>query len=426
MSLLDHINPLTPERYPRCRIPENLEDVSERGPETSPESVGASEQGIEELWEHLVDVYRTGMHPAIQVCVQRKGEVVLNRAIGHASGNSPLDPPDAPKRKIGLETPIGLFSASKAVTAMLVHKLAFQGVLHLDDWVCDYIPEFARHGKERISIRHVLAHRAGVPNLPPNSLDLELLNQPDRILELLCDAELQSRPGRVLAYHAVTGGFILGAVMEQATGKTLRELLRSEIADPLDLRWLNYGADPDKLDEVAINAFTGPPAPPPLSSVLQRALGADLRAVVDLSNDPRFLTGVLPSANIVSTAQEMCTFFQCLLDGGVYKGQEVFDPRCIRHAVAEQSWWEIDFTLIIPIRYGLGFMLGNKRIGPFGTDSERAFGHVGLSNVFCWADPERETSVALLTTGKPIAAPHVVPLLLGFIKGTGSVFSKVE
>jgi CubicO group peptidase (beta-lactamase class C family) len=121
----------------------------------------------------------------------------------------------------------------------------------------------------------------------------------------------------------------------------------------------------------------------------------------------------------------MATFYQCLLDGGMHDGKRIFDRRTVRHAVAEQSWWEIDFTLIFPLRYGLGFMLGNKRMGPFGGDTEHAFGHVGLSNVFCWADPERQISVALLNTGKPIAAPHVIPLF-AFINGVGEVFSKID
>ncbi len=425
MTLFDCINPFSSDRYPACPVPENLDEVTERGPEVSPDSVGGSEEGIDELWGHIEAMYRTGMHPAVQVCVRRSGEVVLNRAIGYASGNCPDDAPDAPKHQVGLETPINIFSASKAVTAMLVHKLISKGVLHLDDWVSDYIPEFARHGKERISIRHVLAHRSGVPNLPPGSLDLDLLNQPDQILELLCDAQLQSRPGRMLAYHAVTGGFILAEVMKRATGRDMRDLIRSEIADPLGLRWLNYGVEADETSEVAVNAFTGPPPPPPLSSILKRALGVSLRDVVDLSNDPRFLTGVLPSANIMTTADEMSTLFQCLLVGGVHHGERVFDRRSIRHAVAEQSWWELDLTLLIPIRYGLGFMLGNKRLGPFGMDSERAFGHIGLSNIFCWADPERDLSVALLTTGKPIAAPHVIPMF-SFINGVGRVFPKIH
>lgn len=430
VNLLDRLNPLSQDSFAqaaftRCRIPDHLESVTRYGPETPPEQLGATPDEVEALWGHIEDVYRTGMHPAIQLCVRREGEIVLHRAIGHTSGNSPDDAPDAEKKTVDLETKINLFSATKAVTAMLIHKLASQGALHLEDRVCDYIPEFARHGKHRVTIRHVLGHRAGLPGLPPEYLDLDLLNRPADLLEAICELRLSSRPGRVLAYHAVTGGFVMGEVIRRASGVSLREYLRREVCEPLGLRHLNYSMPLDQLDEVAVNAFTGPPTPPPIAGILRRAIGASLPDVVALSNDPRYLTGILPSASMVTNAEEMSRFYQCLVDEGEYNGVQVFDPRSIRHAATEQSWWEIDFTLMAPVRYGLGFMLGNKKFSPFGADTERAFGHVGLSNIFCWADPARKLSVALLSTGKPIVAPHVVPLFR-FIGGVGEVFGKFD
>jgi CubicO group peptidase (beta-lactamase class C family) len=174
---------------------------------------------------------------------------------------------------------------------------------------------------------------------------------------------------------------------------------------------------------VAKNAFTGLPVVPPMKQLLQRALGVTMREAVDLSNDPRFITGIIPSANTYATADEVSLFYQCMLQSGEYGGEQVFAPRTIRHATAEQSFWEVDFTLGLPIRYGLGFMLGNKTVGLFGRDNPFAFGHLGLSNVFSWADPERGISVALLSSGKGILGPHVMPLvqLLGEI---GNVFGR--
>jgi CubicO group peptidase (beta-lactamase class C family) len=78
----------------------------------------------------------------------------------------------------------------------------------------------------------------------------------------------------------------------------------------------------------------------------------------------------------------------------------------------------------LPLRYGLGFMLGNENIGPFGTDNPLAFGHIGLSNTFAWADPERDLSVALINTGKPIISLHGVRLVQ-FLLEVGRAFPKV-
>jgi len=83
------------------------------------------------------------VHPALQLCVRRHGEVVLDRAIGHARGNGPDDDRDSEKVLVTTDTPFCVFSASKAMTAMVVHKLHERGLLDVNDTVAEYIPEYA-------------------------------------------------------------------------------------------------------------------------------------------------------------------------------------------------------------------------------------------------------------------------------------------
>jgi len=395
----------------RCRVPSDLDQVTCRAQETPPEAVGLAPASIERIWEAARALYRTGVHPALQLCIRRRGEIVLHRAIGHAAGNAPQDAEDAPRIPCTTQTPFNIFSASKAVTAMVIHKLDEERLLHLEDPVCEFIPEFARHGKHRITIRHILSHRAGIPNLPPDAIDLELLGRPERVVEILANARPRTRPGRLLAYHAVSGGFLLAEVVRRITGSDIRKLLEDRISQPLGLRWLSYGVPLVDVPSVAVNALTGPPVPPPLTRILRNALGTTLAHAIELSNDPRYLTGIVPSANVVTTAEELSAFYQCLLEGGKLGGVRVFDPRTVRHATAEQNHWELDFTLGMPIRYGLGFMLGGAPVSLFGLDNPQAFGHLGLSNVIAWADPERDLSVALLNNGKPIVSTHVVRMV---------------
>ena len=130
-----------------------------------------------------------------------------------------------------------------------------------------------------------------------------------------------------------------------------------------------------------------------------------------LANDPRFLTGIVPAANVVTTAAELSAFYQCLLDQGSLDGVRVFTPRTIQHATSEVSYLEVDLTLGFPLRYSLGFMLGGRVPNLFGYDNPHAFGHLGLSNIFSWADPERQLSVALLASGKPIISAHAIRLV---------------
>lgn len=398
-----------PRRAARVRLPPSLSEVTRRAHEDDPHSAGLSRDGIAAIWQAVERLYGTALYPAISLCMRRRGRVVLDRSIGHSHGNSPADPADGPKTVCTPGTPMCIFSASKAITAMLIHLLDDRGVVHVDDRVCEYIPEFGRHGKQWITLRHLLTHRAGIPQVG-GAEDVELLYQWDNLIAKLCEARPVSRPGRRVQYHAISGGFVLGEVVRRATGRPIAEVLRSEILDPLGFDTLGYGIAPERMGEVAINASTGPPVPFPASLVARNALGVSFEKATEISNTEAWLGSVVPSGNVVGTANELSRFYQLLLEGGALDGVRIMDDRTVRRARNETAYLELDFTLAMPVRYGTGLMLGAEWLGPFGPRSRNAFGHLGFINIFGWADPDRELSVGLLTTGKPFLSSHLIPL----------------
>jgi CubicO group peptidase (beta-lactamase class C family) len=232
------------------------------------------------------------------------------------------------------------------------------------------------------------------------------------MLEMLCAAKPRSRPGKLLSYHAVSGGFIIAEIVRRVTGRDIRAVLGQELLEPLGFRWGNYGVRPNDVQRVAFSYPTGPPALPPLSTVLRRALGLPPDEITAHSNDPRFLTGVVPSGNVVTTANELSRFFELLRAGGELDGVRVLEPRTVRRAISERAFREIDFTLVAPLRHASGFMLGASAVSLFGPDTEEAFGHLGFTNVLGWADPERALSVGLMTSGKPLLHPALGDLWL--------------
>jgi CubicO group peptidase (beta-lactamase class C family) len=410
--------PFVPDPLRRIRVPKDLGAVSRVGTEADPASAGMTRDGVERIWSAACGLYRTGVHPAIQLCVRREGEIVLQRSIGHASGNGPRDSEDVPKTIATPQTPFCIYSASKAVTATVVHMLDERGLLHVGDRVCEYIPEYGSHGKDAITVAHVLSHRAGVPNLPADALSLDNIGDDELLLRILCDARPLSRPGKTLAYHAVSGGFILGEIVRRVTGRDIRTVLADEILRPLGFRWGNYGVAPDDVPLVGLGYSTGAPVVPPISTILERALGQPVDKVVETSNDPRFLTGVVPAANVVTTADELSRFFEILRRGGEVDGVRVMEPRTIRRALTEQSFREIDFTLGAPLRQSLGYILGARWISLYGPDTEHAFGHLGFTNILGWADPERGLSCGLITSGKPVLYPEL-PQFIGVMRRIG-------
>jgi CubicO group peptidase (beta-lactamase class C family) len=240
--------------------------------------------------------------------------------------------------------------------------------------------------------------------MPPEEMNLDNLARPERIVAMLCDSAPTWTPGRRLAYHAITGGFLLGEVVRRATGRDIRTVLASEILEPLGFHWMNYGARPRDLPKVARNYFTGPPLLPPLRLLSRRALGVDFADVAELANDPRYLAAIVPAGNTVSSANELSRFYQLLLNEGELDGIRIFEPRTIHRATSEQSYLEFDLTLGIPTRYSMGFMLGG--FGLYGPETAHAYGHVGFINILAWADPERQVAAALTNSGKPFFFPE--------------------
>lgn len=399
--------PFGPDPLRRIRVAKDLDAITDVGAEVDPALAGMTPEQVDRIWHAVTRLYRSGVHPAMQLTVRRDGHVVIDRAIGHARGNGPRDPRDGEKVRVRTDTPFVIFSASKAIMATVIHLLDERGALHIGDRVCEHLPEFGAHGKRAVTIAHVLSHRAGVPNVPSEVLNLENVHDHELAVKTMCDAEPLSRPGKALAYHAISGGFILDAVVRRITGKTIREVLHEEILGPLGFRFCNFGVAEQDVPLVGLSAATGAPTLPPVSTVLGRALGRHPDEIPALSNDPRFLTGIIPAGNGVASAHELSRFFEMLRCGGELDGVRVMEARTIRRALTEQSYREIDLTLGFPTRYALGFMLGAQLLSLYGPDTERAFGHLGYTNTVGWADSRRAISCALVTSGKPIVYPEI-------------------
>ena len=296
---------------------------------------------------------------AAQLCVLRDGETVLERSIN-------AEP----------DQPFLLFSAGKPLTAMLVHRLAAQGVLGLDDPVARHWPEFGEQGKGTITIRQVLQHRSGLPygkNLP---FDAVLAPNWDRSVRALAGARPRYAAGAVPAYHVLSFGFLLGEVVQRVTGEPFREVLRREVLTP-------YGMSRTRL---------GGPGP----SVF---LVGGIRRV--LFNQGFFRQAAIPAATVLGTARDLAQFYQAVLD----------DPAAAEARTPSSGDGEVDRVLGLPIRWSQGFQLGGlSRSRAMGRLSgPLTFGHNGSNACVGWADPARRLVVAYLTNrleGPVAGSPH--------------------
>lgn len=374
--------------------------------EYAPQDVGLDAKAVVNIWTAVEKLYDTGVHPAITVVIRRGGKIIMKRAIGAVSGTAPGD--TGPLVPLSPDAPMSLFSASKAITSLLVHKLVEDGSVRLDEPVSTYIPEFSARGKHRVTVRELLAHRAGIPALPIEYPEPELLKHWDAIVAILCAAKPLDPTFRKQAYHALTGGFIIGEVVRRASGRELPDLLREWLAQPLGCKHLTYGLDASLRSQLPPNVCTGPKPFWPASAYIKSIIGVPFEHAVRSSNDDSFLSSVVPAGNICATADDASRVFQMLLNGGEFNGVRIFKPETVAEAIKPAGRIQIDRTIGIPLRYSAGFMLGESPVGLYGPWCRQAFGHLGFINVLCWADPERDISVALLNTGKSMAPSGLI------------------
>ncbi|MGH3959147.1 lipase LipE [Mycobacterium sp.] len=383
----------------RIRVPADLDAVTAVGDE---DHSGIDAAAVERIWQAVRYWYQAGMHPAIQLCLRHNGKIVLNRAIGHGWGNAPTDAPDAEKIPVETDTPFCVYSTAKAITATVVHMLVERGQFALDDRVCDYLPNYTSHGKDRTTIRHVLTHSAGVPFPTGPRPDVRRADDSEYTREQLARLKPLYRPGLIHIYHALTWGPLMREIVSAATDKDIREILAAEILDPLGFRWTNFGVAHQDVPRVAPSHATGRPLPAPIAAVFRKAIGGTMHQIIPFSNDPLFLTTVIPSSNTVSNADELSRFAEIWRCGGELDGVRVMQPDTLREAVRECRRLRPDFaTGLTPLRWGTGFMLGSNRFGPFGRNAPAAFGHLGLVSCAIWADPERGLAAGLVSSGKP-------------------------
>ncbi|MFR9749955.1 serine hydrolase [Nocardia sp. 004] len=378
------------------RIAADMAAVTTRGYEDDPAATGISRGDIESVWESVQAWYRLGTTPAIQVCLRRNGMIALNRAIGHGWGNAPGDGPDATEVLITPDMPFCGFSTAKGVAGALVFMLIEQGAFGPDEPVCAYIPEFAAHGKDAITIGDVLSHSAGVPFVTPPYRGVDLVLDEELATRALADLVPSWKPGRFRVYHALTSGLILRLLVQRATGKRLREHLREQVLDPFGFRWTDFGVRLEDLGAVVPSVRTGP-APSRIAAYLARkAIGGRMDQASRSAADA-FLLAELPSGNLVTTAFELSRFYD-LLTRGTPDGRRIIRPETLAEAVRPARR--------IPGVAGrvsrAGFELGGRR-SKFGRDTASHFGRSGLTTQYGWADPARGLSGAILTSGKATA-----------------------
>ncbi len=295
------------------------------------------------------------------------------------------------------------FSTGKGVASTVVHRLADRGFIDYDQPVAAYWPEFAQAGKERITVRELMSHRAGLHNIRNVAPSREVLLDTERLASGLAAAPPDPRRFRGPGYHAVTYGNLIAEVATRVAGKDFTTLLREEVAEPLGIDEFWFHVPDDSRARIARVFPTVQPGPVPWS-VSGRMLSAlpGVRAIAEagmaegfdqLARSEEAHGVVMPGWNGVFSAEALATMYAALANGGELKGQRYLSADRIRHMSRTQTR-ERDYVLGIKAHWRLGYhpaWLRGQAI------ARRSIGHYGFGGSGAWADPETGLSFAFIS-----------------------------
>ncbi len=333
--------------------------------------VGLEAAQLERAADLLQAEIDKGSMSAASLLVARRNTVVLARGFGRQRPE-----PGAPA--VEPDSVFLLASITKPVTACAAMLLVDRGQLSLGDKVSQYIPEYRGWERAKVSVKYLLSHTSGMPDMLPQNIALRRANKPlSAFVEGAIHTALLYEPNTNFAYQSK--GILLAAeIVERLSGQRLRDFEEEHIFVPLGMANSSLGLGRFAIEDTVWCGTTmdigeeghlwGP------NSSYWRNIGC-------------------PWGGMHSTGPDLAILLQAMLNGGEYGDTRVFS----RAAVAAMRRNQNGDLPGVP--WGLGWALRDSRVWNFFGElvSQGTFGHVGATGTVAWADPERELICVVLT-----------------------------
>ena len=338
---------------------------AEQLPIVAPEAAGLDGENLAVIPGMVQEEIEKGNLPGAVVIIGRRNLVAYCQAFGHRQ----LEPtPEV----MTTDTVFDMASITKPVaTATSVMVLVQQGKVRLRDRVSQHLPEFAKNGKEEITVEHLLTHQGGL--IPDNRLS-DYDDGPELAWQRIWELEPMHGIGKQFVYTDV-GFLVLGKLVEQVSGKNIAEFAAENIFGPLEMNDSSY------LPAAELGSRIAP---------TEKLDGNWLRGNV---HDPRAarLNGIAGHAGLFSSAHDLALYANMMLTGQAPDGGIVLSRATIGEMTTARD--------VAGHRRGLGWDMRSKyssNRGEFYTDS--AFGHGGFTGTAMWIDPELDLFVIFLSS----------------------------
>jgi CubicO group peptidase (beta-lactamase class C family) len=305
------------------------------------------------------------------------------------------------------DTMVIVYSATKGLAAMTLAIAHSRGWLDYEKRVCEYWPEFAQQGKERITVRQLLAHHAGLFAFD-EPLDRDLVTDLDRLAIMLARQKPAWEPGSRQAYHGISLGFYEGEVLRRIDPqhRSLGQFFQDEIASPLGLDVyirLPETIPVSRLATIArprpIDMLLGFPPRLLLDTMSPRSKIVRALRGSELPHDERHVYArnlEVPSGGAVGTAAAIAHAYSVFATGGHRLGlrQETLDLLAAPAIPSAHGFYD-ECMKADGVQFSLGFMKPGSAI-KFG--GARSFGSPGAGGAMGFADPDAGIGYAYVTS----------------------------
>ena len=324
--------------------------------------------------------------PAAAILVGRRGMTPGPQLFGRqrVDANSPPQRDDA----IFL-----IASITKPIVAMGAMLLIERGQLTLNDRVTDFLPEFGKKGKYGTTIRNLLTHTSGLPDMLPTNVDLRKANAPlTEFVAGACAITPDFPPGRSVQYQSM-GFAVLAAIMEQISGMSCAEFLRHEFFQPLGMHDTSLGAPADWFDGTQ----------PTIDRIAEIRVPPDQVESTDWNWNSRYWRQLgAPWGGLLTTPMDLGQFVQVMLNNGRAGERQLLSPA----TVSESTGNQLAVMKEVPDEerrfrpWGFGWRLQwASHANTFGDlVSPKTYGHWGATGTLLWIDPEKDSFVLILST----------------------------
>ncbi len=350
------------------------------------DAVAAGDERVEAALEHALSLGEVG----VQVAAYLGEELIVDAGAGSVErGGEP----------VGTSSLFSVFSVTKGIVATCLHLLAERGEIAYDELVSAYWPEYGRRGKEATTVADVLAHRAGIPQMPPGVTPEKMCDW-DWMIAGIEDAEPRFAPGTTNAYHELVWGWIAGELIRRAdpANRPVERFLAEELCGPLGIDSLFLGVPDSELGRVAPVICDWSPQPG-ANPLFDESMPLAVFPGPDVHNRRDVRQGVHPGAGVIMNARSGARLFSLLANRGSLAGRRYLSAERIASFAAPRPDAEtVDRVMGWVAWVGIGgYWLGGESppayplLGP----NPHVLAHPGIGGSIAWADPDLGLSVSI-------------------------------